>query len=236
MNTQKEYEVIKFIEHNGRYRVVMDCEQGRLLIDRVLDPKGITKQQVFKWIEKLILEVERFEQAKDGQCYRYLNPYTVVVTQSEEVFLLDLTAQNNREILKNVQKPQLREHFIKPLISLDKTRPAADLFVLGKTIQFVMSYTNEFFTLTRHEEYLLSDLIERCLELNSKKKFENIKQMRKYLLKITDVKLKKQKRKMIIVILTIVTILLGLCSVKSFAHENNTEIQYYQEEIQEQKM
>ena len=220
MREQKEYEVIKFIEHNGQYRIVMDCVRGRLLVDRVRDPQGITRVQVFHWFEKAAEEIEKYENSKNGRCYHYLNPYSVLITPEEDLFLLDLTSEDNHEIQKNIQKPEMRVHFIKPLQYIDRQRAAAvDLYVLGKTIQFILAYTSEFYTLTRREEYLLSDLIAKCLEVNPKKKYDTVSQVRRDLRKITDVKMQKQKKKMAVIILAVVTILLGVCSVKSFAQE-----------------
>ena len=56
MIKERKYDVIKFIEHNGKCRVVMDCIAGRLLIYRLQDTDRLTKEAVFEWLTMLVGE------------------------------------------------------------------------------------------------------------------------------------------------------------------------------------
>lgn len=218
MITEKKYEVLRFIEHDGKSRVVMDCVFGRLLVHRLNDSRDITKEIIFKWFAMLAGELEKYHRCKREQCYRYLNPYSILVTEEEKILLLDLNAQSNGFVLRNMQKPAMREHFVKPVIHIrESTRISLDFYGLGKTIQFILARTEDNISLSKIEEYLLSGVIEKCLGENPKKKYDNLKQVQKELPKIYRKKCEKQKRKTILIILAIVLLLLAICFGKTAA-------------------
>ena len=218
MITEKKYEVLRFIEHDGKCRVVMDCAFGRLLVHRLNDSRGITKEIIFKWFALLTGELEKYHRCKREQCYRYLNPYSILVTEEEKILLLDLNAQSNGFVLRNMQKPAMREHFVKPVIHIrESTRISLDFYGLGKTIQFILGRTEDNISLSKIEEYLLSGVIEKCLGENPKKKYDNLKQVQKELPKIYRKKCEKQKRKTILIMLAIVLLLLAICFGKTAA-------------------
>ena len=132
--------------------------------------------------------------------------------------LLDLNAQSNGFVLRNMQKPAMREHFVKPVIHIrESTRISLDFYGLGKTIQFILARTEDNISLSKIEEYLLSGVIEKCLGENPKKKYDNLKQVQKELPKIYRKKCEKQKRKTILIMLAIVLLLLAICFGKTAA-------------------
>lgn len=224
MLTTENYEVIKFIEHGGKCRIIMDCASGRLLCERLKDPTGITKEKIYKWFHMLALELEKYRRCKSGQCYRYINPYSILVTHQDKIRLLDLSAQSNAFVLKNMQRYPMREHFVKPVIHIhDNIGLAAGLYGFGKTIQFILAYTEGSISHSKREEHLLSVIIEKCLGESPKRKYENLTQLQKELQKITLKKQKKrqnkQQKKTIFTVLGIVLILFGICTLKAVARE-----------------
>ena len=68
MIKERKYDVIKFIEHNGKCRVVMDCIAGRLLIYRLQDTDRLTKEAVFEWLTMLVGELDKYHRCKREQC------------------------------------------------------------------------------------------------------------------------------------------------------------------------
>lgn len=219
MVTTENYEVIKFVEHGGRCRIIMDCASGQLLIHRLKDSSGITKEQIFKWFKMLVDELERYHRCKNNQCYRYLNPYSVLVTEEEKILLLDLSAESNSFVIKNMQMPAMRKHFVRPVIQIkENTPPALDLYGLGKTIQFVLAHTESYISLTKREEYLLSAIIEKCLGENPKRKYENLKQVQKELPRINQKREKKQQKQTILIILVIFLLLVGICAGRTITN------------------
>ena len=96
----ENYEIIRFMEHGNRWHPAMDCVQGELLIDRVRRCPEVEKEEVFGWIRQLAQQLERFHRCRSGQCYRYVNPYSVMITRDGQIMLLDLDAQSNAFVLK----------------------------------------------------------------------------------------------------------------------------------------
>ena len=221
MIKERKYDVIKFIEHNGKCRVVMDCIAGRLLIYRLQDTDRLTKEAVFEWLTMLVGELDKYHRCKREQCYRYLNPYSVLVTAENKIFLLDLSAASNGFVLQNMQKPAMREHFVKPVIQIkENTRLSMDLYSLGKTMQFTLARAEPVITLSRREEYLLSGIIEKCLGENPKKKYGDLKEVLKQLPKVSSIKneiQKKMMKKSVLIIAAIVVLLTAVWAGKALA-------------------
>lgn len=223
MFTAENYEVIKFIEHGGKCRIIMDCVSGRLLSERLNDRREITKEKIYKWFYMLTGELEKYQRCKNGQCYRYINPCSILVTHQDKILLLDLSAQSNDFVMKNMQKPAMREHFVNPIIQIhENSRLAVDLYGLGKTMQFILAYTEDYIGHTRREEYLLSGIIEKCLGENPKRKYENLKQIQKELPRIVCKEQKKQQRKTIFIIVAVVFLLAGICTIKAVSEKRDT--------------
>lgn len=191
MLTEKKYDVLRFLEHNGTCRIVMDCVSGSLLIYRIRKREGLTKEIVLGWCNMIASELEKYDRCKSGRCYRYLNPYSILVTEDNKILLLDLRAEDNRSVLKQMQSPAMREHFIKPVVLMKESNGLTyDLYGLGKTIQFVLANTEPYINLSRIETFLLSGIVEKCLGGNPKKRYDNLKQIRKELAKFRN---RKQK-------------------------------------------
>lgn len=228
----ENYEVVKFIEHGGKCRIIMDCASGQLLVHRLKDSRGITKEQIFKWFKMLTLELDKYHRCKSDQCYRYLNPYSILVTAEEKILLLDLSAESNGFVLKNMQKPAMREHFVKPVIQIrENTRLTLDFYGLGKTMQFVLAHTEKNISLSRREEYLLSGIIEKCLGENPKRKYDNLRQIQKELPGIKQRKIKVQQKRTILIILAIVLILAGICALRAVSDSIRTADSGWQESV-----
>ena len=211
MIKERKYEVIKFVEHNGKCRIVMDCIPGRLLVYRMQDADGPAKDEVFRWFGMLAGELEKYHRCKRDQCYRYLNPYSVLVTAENKIFLLDLSAESNGFVLQNMQKPAMREHFVKP--------------VIHKTMQFILARAEPVITLSRREEYLLSGIIEKCLGENPKKKYVNLKEVLKELPKVSSKKyeIQKKQKKSVLIIAAIVVLLTAVWAGKALACKDTVE-------------
>lgn len=160
----------------------MDCVAGELLIYRVRRCPEIEKEILFSWIKQLIVQIEQYHRCRSNQCYRYINPYTVVVTKEDDILLLDMEAQSNGFVLKNMQKRAMREHFVKPIVHIkENTRITLDLYGYAKTVQFILASMKVAPALTRWEEYRLARIIDKCLSEDSKKQYENLKQVEKSL-------------------------------------------------------
>ncbi len=174
------YDVLKFIEHGGRCRPAMDYVSGELLIYRLKRCPEIDKKLLFEWMRELLHQLEQFHRCRSNQSYRYVNPYSVLVTEEDKLLLLDLEAESNEFVLRNMQKRSMREHFVKPVIYIrENTKISLDLYGYAKTIQFILANVHVEPSLTPREENRLEKIIDKCLCTNSKKQYEDLKQVQK---------------------------------------------------------
>lgn len=173
---EEMYDVLRFIEHSGNCRQSMDCIQGTLLIRYLKDNPSLEKSVLFGWFRQLGVCIDQYHRCRNYKDYRYLNPYSVVVTQERELVLLDLEAPDNAFVMKQMQKRAVRNHFVKPVCEMGVERGnKADLFAYGKTIQFVLAYAQITPELTHWEEIRLSRMISRCMG-ETGKAYEDIRQ------------------------------------------------------------
>lgn len=176
---EKMYEVLKFIEHGTRCRQSMDCVQGTILLNYLKKNPQIEKVKVLGWFRDLAVCVDQYHRSHGRQDFRYLNPCSIVISAEEKIFLLDMDAPDNADVMKHMQKRAVRSHFVKPVyeIGIGKNNEA-DLFAYGKTIQFILAYTDIIPSLNHREESRLFRLISRCTG-ESRKKYEDLGQVLK---------------------------------------------------------
>lgn len=171
------YEVLKFIEHGPRCRQSMDCVRGTILLNYLKENPRTDKSALIGRFRELAVSVDQYHRSHGRQNYRYLNPCSVIVSEDGHLFLLDTEAPDNEPAMKRMQKRAVRSHFVKPVyeIGIGKNNDA-DLFAYGRTIQFVLAYSETHPPLSRREEKRLSRVIARCTG-DSGKKYEDLRQV-----------------------------------------------------------
>lgn len=185
---EEMYEVLKFIDHGSHCRQSMDCIRGTLLIHYLKKHRGIGKTELFGWFRQLCVCVDQYHRCRRQREYRYLNPYSVVVSEEGKLFLLDLEAAENAPVLKQMQKPAVREYFVKPICEIGAGGRGADIFACGKTMQFLLAYTHADSSFTRWEKIRLFRVIARCMG-ESGKAYSDINQV------LRDLPAVKEKKK-----------------------------------------
>ena len=209
------YEVLKFIEHGTHCRQSMDCIRGTLLIRYMKEHPVIEKAGIFSWFRQLCVCVDQYHRCRNRKEYRYLNPYSVVVSEEGELLLLDLEAPENAFVMKQMQKHTVRNHFVKPVFEMGAGREQrADLFAYGKTIQFLLAYTEVVPALTRREEARLSRIISRCMG-ESGREYTDISRVLKDLpvMKEKDTRPADRRRKKLFAAAAVCTALYALLTV-----------------------
>lgn len=175
---EKGYDVVRFIEHGGKCRPAMDYVRGQTLIGRLQTEKKIPKKLLFQWFRMLCTQLDCYHRSKGMQCYRYLSPYSVIVTREEKLLLLDLSVPGNGFVMKKMQIPAVRAHFVMPA---GKKRSGMavgiDLYGLGKLFQFMLAYTSVAPPLTWKEEFMMSLVIQKCTGENGKKTYREFDQI-----------------------------------------------------------
>lgn len=158
----------------------MDYVQGELLIYRLKHSREMEKTLLFEWMRELLHQIEQFHRCFGNQGYRYVNPYSVLVTADGGLLLLDLEAESNEFVLRNMQKRAMRDHFVKPIVQIrENTKLSLDLYGYAKTIQFILANVHVEPSLTGREENRLEKIIDKCLCKNSKKQYEDLKQIQR---------------------------------------------------------
>ena len=101
---EEMYEVLKFIEHGTTCRRSLDCVQGVSLIRRMKTHPGMDRRGLLVWFREIARCVDQYHRSGSGQDYRYLNPYSIIVTEEDGLRLLDLEAPDNASVIKQMQK------------------------------------------------------------------------------------------------------------------------------------
>lgn len=176
MNMEEMYEVLRFIEHGTQCRQSMDCVEGTILIYYLRDHPMVEKRILFEWFRQIGTSLDQFHRCRKGQCYRYLNPYSVVVTGEGVLLLMNLEAPENEFVMKKMQQRAVRVHFLRPAAARRAGQMrAADLFGFGRTMQFMLACTEVVPGLTHWEKARLTRIIGRCTE-SGRKQYEEIRQ------------------------------------------------------------
>ena len=156
----------------------MDYVRGQTLIGRLQTEEKIPKKLLFQWFRMLCTQLDCYHRSKGMQCYRYLSPYSVIVTREEKLLLLDLSVPGNGFVMKKMQIPAVRAHFVMPA---GKKRSGMavgiDLYGLGKLFQFMLAYTSVVPPLTWKEEFMMSLVIQKCTGENGKKTYREFDQI-----------------------------------------------------------
>lgn len=192
---EAKYEVIRFIECGTRCRQTMDSVSGELLIYRVRDNPQITKEQLFSWFDQLLEQLIQYHRCHENQNYRYVNPYSVLVAKDGKLLLLDLDAESNGFVMRNLQKRAMRTHFVKPIVHITEgSGDLLDLYGYGKTIQFILANTNVEPSLSKFQENKLERIINKCLNESKGKQYRELKEVEKELPVVSN-KLKWKDKK-----------------------------------------
>lgn len=174
----------------------MDCVPGVLLIYRVKHCPEMEKEIVYQWFRDILVQMEQYRKCHNDQSYRYINPYSLLVTKENHILLLDLDAESNAFVLKNMQTRAMRNHFVKPIVHIkENSSLSLDLYGYAQTVQFILAGTQIVPSLNRWEELRLSNLIEKCLSEDQKKQFETIQQVIKKLPSVKNQTKEKKKGK-----------------------------------------
>lgn len=194
---EEMYEVLRFIEHGANCRQSMDCVEGTLLIHYLRDNTEVGKTVLMGWFRELAVTLDQYHRCRSGQNYRYLNPYSVIVSEEGRLMLLNLDSPENEFVMKKMQGRAVREHFVKPVFGRGtKGSKAADVFALGKVMQFVLACSEIAPPLKRREEIRLSGVIGRCI--GERKQYEDIRQVIRDMPAVREGDAEMEKKKIII--------------------------------------
>ncbi len=181
---KKEYDIIKMVQHGKYCERIQDTVSGQQLIYWVKYHPQVEKESLWQLIRNLLLQITWFHKHGEKQTYGYLTPYSVIVKEDGEIYLLDTEAEDSRQIMRQIQSRTVRNYFVNAEIYRQKgICEAADIYGFGKTVQYLLSQSETNPPLTKREEYRLAKMIQNCLESDGEKGFTDFQTVQKYFLK-----------------------------------------------------
>lgn len=121
----------------------------------------VEKGVLFGWFRQLATELSRYRRSSNRRGYRYLNPYSILLSRDKNLYLLNLDAPENEEIVRKMQGRAVRSRFLTPICN-QKNPANSDLFGYGKTIQFMLACLHPVPQLTASERRKLLLIIAKC--------------------------------------------------------------------------
>ena len=201
MNIAEDYDVLRLVGHNQNYYVSSAKVKGCLLVQWAKYHPCIPKEQLLNWMNEIVRKLDALHKSRGNPCYQYMNPYSIVVDEDETLHFLDINAQSNAEQVKFMQRRVIREHFL-PAGEMYYQRASVelDIYGLGKTLQYFLSFIEIDPVFTRWEEAKIQKIITRCLNNNSKNSFKNVSEIQKYIpeYQCKETNKKAEKRKVVL--------------------------------------
>ena len=233
MTPKEGYDVLRFIEHNRTCYVSSEYVKGKPLVKYLKYHPCISKEQLFGWMRIMTKHLSQFHKCRGNPCYQYVNPYSVIVSEEREIYFLDMGAVSNEEELQNMQRRVVREYFLPKDEPYYQTASVSlDIYGLGRTFQYLLSESEQEPPLKNSEIVKLQKLISKCLNSHSKKVFQKVSDIQKYIPEYRQPEEKKHlSRRFLIPVAAIV--LLGV-SVSTFLSNEESYTEQNQETPEEQ--
>ena len=182
MAVKEGYDVLRLIEHGQISYISSEYVRGKPLAWYLKYHPHISKQELFGWIQHLERQLEMLHKCRKHPCYRYVNPYSVIISEDKELYLSDMEAGSNEEMLRLMRRKNIREHFLpKEAPYYKKASVSLDAYGMAKTIQYLLAMSDVDPPLNRKETVRLQKLIARCEKVSSKKTIQNLSEIRKFI-------------------------------------------------------
>lgn len=180
MSSKEGYDVLRLIEHGQTCYISSEYVEGRVLANWLKFHPHVTKEKLFDWIQSMTRQLGMIHKCRKKPYYQYVNPYSIVLTEDETLYFLDLDASSNEKQLKLLRRRVVREAFLpaeEPYYQ--KASMDLDIYGLGKTMQYLLSVAEPDPPLSRREEKRFRRIISKCLKRQSKSSYQNVSEIRK---------------------------------------------------------
>jgi len=145
--------------------MVNDYVKGQTMMQYIKEERPVSKQHFWGWCAQLLHQLEQYYRWEDEKAYGGMNPYAVIVTDDGGIRLLDVDDFDNQELVKRMQKKNVRVLFVKWEHAFSrKADREDDSYGLGKTFQFMAEKCHIEGNFTRKEERTFRRVICRCLD------------------------------------------------------------------------
>ena len=187
MYVQQNYEVMRFVQQNGKYHVVMDYVEGELLCNYLRRENQADKKFPLELALLLAKELSYLEKSEAKELYPYLTPLHIVVKKDRSIALLKANEKYNQQVEDKVYQ------FLTP-DGIDDS-----IYSYGRTIQFLLSNIECVPKLSWKEERKFKIIISKCLNYKSKKNSKNMKVRASVKKRTADSKIVRRKGRLYVI-------------------------------------
>lgn len=139
MLEKTEYAVLQFVEQGQYSHAVHLTVPGRSVMEYAKEEVRMDKEKIIGLIQSFAIQLREYYKCGEQEAYGYVNPYAIIITEENEIRLLDVEAKENQEFCVKMQKKKVRQLFVRPEHALSqKRRREDDLYGFGKCIQFLI--------------------------------------------------------------------------------------------------
>ena len=189
MAVKEEYDVLRLIEHNQICYVSSEYVRGDPLPRWIKYHPCVKKEELFRMIGDIARQLSQIHRCRGNPCYRYVNPYSIIISQEGQIGFLDVNAESNSEQLRMMQRRTVREYFLPPEEPYyQKASVELDIYGLGRTFQYLLSEVEADPHLCKSEELKFQKIISRCLNRHSKKIYQNVSEIQRTIPKYRQLK------------------------------------------------
>lgn len=135
---RQNYEVIRFVQQNGRYHIVMDNVEGQLLSSFIFQNSVLDKKRFWCIMSNLAKEIDCLRHSNGKELVPLLTPRHVVVKNEDKIALL-----------RHNDKSEMIEDYT---------------YAFGKIIQFMLAKTKLEPRLTWKESRKIKKIISKCIK------------------------------------------------------------------------
>lgn len=181
MEETKCYDVLKFVEHGEKCYVSTDYVKGKPLVQWLKYHPGIPKEQLYRWLHELVRQIGCFHRCKGSPCYQYVNPFSIIVSGNEKIYLLDLGSNSQEKLLRQMHRRGIRESFLtQDNVFYQRSSIRDDIFGIGKTLQYILASAIPEPSCSWLEEIQFQRVIAKCLSEHEKKQYQSVREILKH--------------------------------------------------------
>ena len=152
MAVKEGYDVLRLIEHGQVCYISSEYVAGKPLAVWLKYHPRLPKEQLLGWILCMARQLEMLHKCKNHPCCRYVNPYSMIISEEGGLYLADMQAGSNEDLLRLMRRKSIREHFLPPEEPYyRKASVALDAYGLGRTIQYLLAMSEPDPPLGRRE-------------------------------------------------------------------------------------
>ena len=213
MIESKKYKILRFTEFSGSVLQICELVSGVTLYEWVKQA-NLTRSCVFNVMEEILIQLNNSSMARNNPPYGAVTPFSIIISDSNKVFLLDKDDElNKEELLRKMLMPSMKrnykESYKAACANKDGTKIKEDSFTYGVTLGFIISHTEKILKLSKLETMGFRRIINKCTSTKADR-YTRIKDILKELIQLTDEEEKRQRKKTTEVIAVTVCLLVIL--------------------------